>query len=85
MFGPHFFDGPVNQHAYLDMCKTGSCRNWKTLVLKTISASNAMEYRHIMHSLLGRTLVRIFENIGLDVGHKCWLLHLTGYLEAQTL
>jgi len=85
MFGQYFFDGPVNQHVYLDMCKTGSGRNWKTLALKKISASKGMEYWHITHSLLGNTLVRIPENIGLDVGHKCWLLYLTGYIEVQTL
>jgi hypothetical protein len=78
MFGPYFFDGPVNQHAYLDMVQNCSCRNWKTLVLKTISAYKGMDYRHITHLLFGNTLVRISENVGLAVGHK-WCL------EAQTL
>jgi hypothetical protein len=55
------------------------------LILKTISTSHGMAYRHIKHLLLGNTLVRISENIGLAVGHKCCLLHLTGYLEAKTV
>jgi hypothetical protein len=84
LFGLSFFDGPVIQHTYLDMLQTGSCRNRKTLILKTMPNSSRTGYRYITHSLLGNTLVRFSGNVGLAVGHECSPPLLTVHLDAQT-
>jgi hypothetical protein len=80
-----FFDGPINQHAYLNTLQNGSSRNWKTLVLRTIPVSIRTGNRHITHSLLGNTLVWLSGNVSMAVGRQCFSLQFTGHTEAPNL
>ena len=66
-------------------CKTVSCRNWKSLVLRTIPGSNRTGNRHIKHSLLGNALVWLSGNVNMAVGYQCCSLHFTGHIEAPDL
>lgn len=63
--------------------QTGSYRNWTANVLKSCSKRRTV-HQHIMHSLLGVTLVRLPGNVGMVVGHQCCPIHWTIHLDAST-
>jgi hypothetical protein len=63
--------------------QTGSYHNWTAMVLKSCSKRRAVN-QHIMHSLLGNTLVRFSGNVAMVVGHQYCPLHWTGHLDPST-
>jgi hypothetical protein len=52
--------------------QSGVYRNWTAWVLKTFSKRRAV-YQHVMHSLLGNTLLRFSGNVWMVVSHQCCL------------